>query len=88
MTSINTNATYYVENEHTLGFILHGTQANPCGRINFSPLSAMISRGAVFKTMLSPYSAAVSQLRKATVEDFDTYRVALPRTFNPETSQG
>jgi hypothetical protein len=88
MNSLITNATYYVEHEHTLGFILHGTVANPSGYINFSPLRAIVSRGATFKTVLSPYTAVISHLRKATIEDFDIYRVVVPSTFNPATSQG
>lgn len=69
---------YAVYNENNLGYLFIDSD----GRQRFGILRASILRGSSFNELTNPlYISSAYPLRKATVQDFDTYRVFLPCDF-------
>lgn len=75
----NTIEYYGVYNENTLGYVFIDTS----GVKRFGILQASVLRGSHFNLMSDPlYISPVYNLRKATAQDFNDFRVVVPYDFN------
>lgn len=76
---MNTSILYYaVYMENTLGYLFSDSD----GRNMLGILHASILKGSTFNWLSGPIQVNMNQVRKATEEDFNSYRVSIPPDFN------
>ena len=68
---------YAVYQEHTLGYLFRGER----GLYYLGILHANVLRGSTFNWLSGPVLVDLKEIRKATEQDFDDYRVLVPPDF-------
>jgi len=69
---------YAVYKEHTLGYLFTGDS----GLNYLGILRASVLRGSTFNELSGPVLVDLKEIRKATPQDFEGYRVVLPPDFD------